>query len=248
MTEFLASVRNLEEAAIAHRAGVDWIDLKEPADGALGAVALPTIDQVVQWVGRQGRQVPVSATIGDCWDTPSLMPKRVGQLAATGVDYAKIGLYAASPTPELLATIGECSSLGPRIIVVCFAERPPGLSDIRAYAQSGIAGIMLDTANKTGPDLAGLISSEGLRAFVQAAHGQDLVCGLAGSLKVADIEKLSTLGADYLGFRGALCRNAVRESDFSFAAAIDVRARIDAASANSEAGRIGNLKSRIAHN
>jgi uncharacterized protein (UPF0264 family) len=247
MTGFLASVRSLKEAAIAYRADADWIDLKEPADGALGAVALPTIEQVVKWVRQQDRQVPVSATIGDCWETPSLMPERVGRLAGAGVGYAKIGLYAASPTADLLATIRECAALGPRIIVVCFAERPPELIDIEAYAASGIAGIMLDTANKTGPGLAGLISNEGLQAFVRAAHGQELVCGLAGSLKVADIEKLSVLGADYLGFRGALCRNAVRESDFCFTAAMDVRARIDAVSANGGTGQIGNLKPRIAH-
>ena len=33
----------------------------------------------------------------------------------------------------------------------------------------------------------------------------NLLCGLAGSLRLDDIARLAPLQADYLGFRGALC-------------------------------------------
>jgi (5-formylfuran-3-yl)methyl phosphate synthase len=230
MSAFLASVRDLSEASVAYRAGADWIDLKEPSAGALGAVSPQTVEQVVAWLRGREREVSISATIGDCWDTLSLMPIRVGRLAAAGVGYAKIGIYAAAPSIELLETIAACCRLGPRIILVCFAEAPPGVQDIRAYANSGISGVMLDTADKGGPGLVDLMSTEALAEFIRAAHRRGLICGLAGSLKARNIDQLSRLGPDYLGFRGALCRHARRESDFSYAAALDVRRRIDAAS------------------
>lgn len=239
MSAFLASVRNLSEAVMAHRAGADWIDLKEPAAGALGAVDLSTVEEVVQWLRRQARKVSISATIGDCWNTPALMPNRVAKLRVAGVDYAKIGLYAAAPAVELRQTIWDCCHVGPRIIVVCFAEKPPRSDDVRAYAACGIDGIMLDTANKSGPALLGLMSTNALLEFVIEAHRHGLICGLAGSLTSGDIEKLSTLHADYLGFRGALCHNAMRKSDFSLTAALSVRARIDAVSKRLSKGRHG---------
>jgi (5-formylfuran-3-yl)methyl phosphate synthase len=230
MSAFLASVRDLGEAAVAYRAGADWIDLKEPSAGALGAVSPETVARVVHWLGRQPREVAVSATIGDCWETPSSMPIRVARLEAAAVGYAKIGIYAAAPSVELLETIAACCRLGPRIILVCFAEAPPGVQDIRAYANSGISGVMLDTADKGGPRLIDLMSTEALAEFVRAARRHRLLCGLAGSLEARDIEPLFRLRADYLGFRGALCRHARRESEFSHTAALDVRRRIDAAS------------------
>ena len=49
MTKLLTSVRNLEEAKIVCQAGSDWLDLKEPNDGALGAVSHATVAEVVAW-------------------------------------------------------------------------------------------------------------------------------------------------------------------------------------------------------
>ena len=60
MTGVLASVRSVEEAALVLAAGADFIDLKEPSAGALGALAPETIRAVVAHVaGRRS----VSATI-----------------------------------------------------------------------------------------------------------------------------------------------------------------------------------------
>ena len=88
---------------------------------------------------------------------------------------------------------------------------------------------MLDTARKRGPRLTALLSTAALGAFVQAAHTNGLICGLAGSVTADDIAGLSRLRPDYLGFRGALCGGAAREAALSLAAAEQVRACIDAA-------------------
>ena len=44
-----------------------------------------------------------------------------------------------------------------------------------------------------------------LNQFIKLAKSYNLITGLAGSLKIEDIEKLTPLKPDYLGFRGALC-------------------------------------------
>ena len=71
MTGFLASVASLPEARIVHATGVDVIDLKNPARGALGAVE-PAVARVVAAAlppregAGDGPGAPVlSAAIGD---------------------------------------------------------------------------------------------------------------------------------------------------------------------------------------
>ena len=51
----LVSVRDVAEAREAMRAGVDFIDLKEPSAGALGGLALPVIREVVAALRAGGR-------------------------------------------------------------------------------------------------------------------------------------------------------------------------------------------------
>ena len=47
MTGMLASVNSIEDALLALSAGVNIIDLKQPALGALGALDMATVKQVV---------------------------------------------------------------------------------------------------------------------------------------------------------------------------------------------------------
>jgi len=60
MTGMLASVNTIDEALWVLNAGVDIIDLKEPANGALGALEPETITIIVK---RINGKRPISATI-----------------------------------------------------------------------------------------------------------------------------------------------------------------------------------------
>ena len=66
---------------------------------------------------------------------------------------------------------------------------------------------MLDTADKRGGGLRRHRSDAALGGFVRKARALGLLAGLAGSLAAADIPPLLGLRPDYLGFRGALCRD-----------------------------------------
>ena len=62
MIRLLVSVRSVEEALLAARGGADFIDLKEPGQGALGGLPVPTIAAIVDALRSRGITTPISAT------------------------------------------------------------------------------------------------------------------------------------------------------------------------------------------
>ena len=201
----LASVSNLEEALSVLAAGVDIIDLKAPAAGALGALPVAQVEQICQHL--QGQR-PVSATIGDLPAEPDNVLTAVQQMQATGVDYVKIGFFPGGDwlgTIEALQQTTAVSREPAQLIAVLFADQAPDWQVVIHLAQAGFAGVMLDTMDKTGGSLLEVLPMQSLQAFVQLSHKHSLLCGLAGSLRQADIQPLRALKPDYLGFRGALC-------------------------------------------
>lgn len=210
MTALLASVRNPSEARAVAAGGATWIDLKEPAAGALGAVERAVVTAVAREFGATHR---ISATIGDCWETPGLIAPRVAAMTAAGAHYVKVGAYAAPPSPQLLSALAAaCRDAAARVIVVCFAERPPSAADLDLLAATGIAGLMLDTAEKGGPRLPELLTGPELASFVARARELGLLSGLAGRLRAEDVPAVARAAPDYLGFRGALCEGGARSA------------------------------------
>lgn len=207
MTLMLASVRSLAEAQVALDGGADLIDLKEPSRGALGALDHAAVRICVQAIG--GRR-PLSATIGD---PPSMEPREmstaVERMAATGVNYVKIGFFAHSRAFNCALALTR-PSRNTRLIAVLFADEPYSLALVDTLADAGFAGAMLDTARKTGKTLRDWRSAGELDEFVGYARGRGLLAGLAGSLRQEDVSPLLACAPDYLGFRGALCRNGAR--------------------------------------
>lgn len=231
MTGLLASVRNPAEAQLALDGGADIVDLKEPARGALGALPLDVIRAAVALVG--GRK-PVSATIGDLPMEPRQISDAVARTAATGVDFVKIGVFP-NGEPEACIDALEAQALsGSRLIALLFADRRPDFSLLQRAADRGFAGVMLDTMGKTSGGLRNSLDDVRLRQFVDGAHERGLIVGLAGSLKREDIPALLPLGADYLGFRGALCRGS-RADDLDPEALQGIRAMIGHGDSSSKA-------------
>lgn len=214
MIRMLASVRDLDEARIVLDAGVDLIDLKQPADGALGALPPALIRDVVAFVA--GRTL-TSATAGNIEPDAQAVQAAMAGIAATGVDYVKAGLFPARwqqgdrDYAAARACLGGLAPLaGARRIAVMFADLAPPLDLVDAVADAGFDGAMVDTALKTGHSLPDVAATEWLAAFVERARARGLLCGLAGSLRRAHIPAMAQLAPDYLGFRGALCAGQAR--------------------------------------
>ena len=62
MSHMLASVNSLEEALLLQGHNVDIIDLKQPAQGALGALSTAVVADIVAQLKPNAK---ISATIGD---------------------------------------------------------------------------------------------------------------------------------------------------------------------------------------
>lgn len=202
MSKMLASVNNLPEALQALTAGVDIIDLKQPAAGALGALDINTIKSIVKTLA--GR-CPVSATIGDLPMQADIIFRAVTAMTGTDVDYIKIGFFPSNNWLTVIKSLQSLTATGRALIAVLFADTAPDLSVIPQLQQAGFKGIMLDTMHKQTGSLLQVMASAKIEAFVATAKQHGLLTGLAGSLRLEDIAKLSPLQADYLGFRGALC-------------------------------------------
>lgn len=224
MAELLASVATLDEAEQALQLGADILDLKQPRAGALGAWPLADVARAVD---RLGGRRPLSATIGDL----PLLPEQVGPaaeaVAGTGVDYVKIGFFAGGDPGACLVRLEPLAARA-RLVAVLMADQGLDLGLLPALAGSGFTGVMLDTADKRRGGLRAHQAGTALASFVATARMNGLLTGLAGSLTVADIAPLAALGPDYLGFRGALCRDG-REGALDPTAFSAVRAAIDAA-------------------
>jgi (5-formylfuran-3-yl)methyl phosphate synthase len=201
---FLVSVRSPQEASIALSGGADIIDLKEPREGALGAVPLAVAETVVRVVA--GRQ-PVSATIGDC--PLHEASERATEMAGTGVDYVKIGLFGEASGASL-RELQRCAASGICLIGVMFADRAPEWAVLSRLSEAGFRGVMLDTVDKAQGGLCSHLNAIQLREFLAAARAHGLLAGLAGSLRESDARALLPLRPDVLGFRGALCASGRR--------------------------------------
>jgi dihydroneopterin aldolase len=207
MSHFLASVSTLAEAKIAFNAGVDWLDLKQPAAGALGVVDLEQVQEIVHWV--QNRR-PVSLTLGDLPLQADILIPALQSRLNVGVNFIKIGLFTNSEMLPCLQEISRYSQTTVRLIAVFFADCAPDFSLLPKLATIGFKGVMLDTARKHSGTLTDYLSLEQLASFIQRAKNLGLMTGLAGSLQKEMITGLLPLGADYLGFRGALCQQKSR--------------------------------------
>jgi uncharacterized protein (UPF0264 family)/CheY-like chemotaxis protein len=205
MTGMLASVNSVAEALQALAANVDIIDLKQPALGALGALETDAVKNIVDEIN--GR-CPVSATIGDLPMQPEIIYQAVKMMAETGVDYIKIGFFPGGDwqgTIEKLATLPRRSGETMNLIAVLFADTQPDFAVIDSLDNAGFKGVMLDTMDKSNGSLTRVMAKTDIAQFVRLAKDRQLLCGLAGSLRLDDIAGLMPYQPDYLGFRGALC-------------------------------------------
>jgi uncharacterized protein (UPF0264 family) len=203
MMRLLVSVRSVEEALLAATGGADFIDLKEPGQGALGGLPLETISAIVQALRRERIELPVSATIGDLpMASVGDILARVEAVGGCGVTWVKVGIEREAASRAVLDALARCGRpVIPVFVADCGLDR-----DLLAYALAlGFPGVMADTADKRAGSLFELLPEPALRQFVAQARAADVMVGLAGALRLADADRLAALAPDFAGFRSAVC-------------------------------------------
>jgi (5-formylfuran-3-yl)methyl phosphate synthase len=203
MTLLLASVRSTDEAEAALVLGADIVDLTD-ARGALGALNVDTVRAAVRAV--KGRRL-TSASAGDLPMEPETLAAAVDAMAATRVQFVKVGLF---PDPRRGACVAHLGARprDARLIGVLFADVEPDISAFPALlarlSTAGFAGAILDTRYKDPGRLIDRMDISALAAFGDACRANGLMTGLAGSLAAPDIPRLLPLAPDMLAFRRAL--------------------------------------------
>ena len=158
----------------------------------------------------------MAGTAIDADGCASMNPSNIS-MASTGIDIIKVGVFDKL-TDEVITSLKEQAIKGANsidgkqftIVMVFFVDKALDLEKIPELAKAGIRGVMLDTADKTKGNLRSHMQYKDLKAFVMQAKSYGMLAGLAGSLNASDISSLLELDPDYLGFRGALCKDNLR--------------------------------------
>jgi (5-formylfuran-3-yl)methyl phosphate synthase len=211
--KLLVSVVDAAEARLAVAGGVDIVDVKNPAEGSLGAAAPGVIAQVRDVVPAE---LPLSAALGDLPCLPGTAALTAVGAARSGAAYVKLGLSGVSGVEEAAAVLraarvavdGEAE-----VVAVAYADaarassRPLAPSELVGAAQeAGLSGCLIDTLVKDGRGLLAWLGADALAELVAEAHGAGLEIALAGELRAEDLVAVRRTGADIAGVRSAVCR------------------------------------------
>lgn len=212
--KLLVSPADLREAAVVARSGADILDLKNPAEGSLGANFPWVLAAVIRRLRRRGLEF--SAAIGDLGFQPGTAALAAHAAASLGADYVKAGLYGVKDLrralPLAAAVVKGVRTGRPRAraVIAGYADwrRFGGLAPldlVRAARKAGAGLVMLDTALKDGRSLFDNMTHRELERFLAAARKAGLGTALAGSVRAEHLPALAALGPDIVGLRGAVC-------------------------------------------
>ena len=220
MTQLLISVKDVAEANIAMENGADIIDLKDPDSGALGALPISAIEAIINFVA--GRK-QTSATIGDFPMHPELIKNGIVRLQKFPLNFIKIGFFEADDYQSCLNEVKKLVTMHlqsthqklPQFIAVLFAENNYPEDLLIRIKQAGFSGVMLDTLNKNGKTYLDHYSESELEILRHAALSNNLAFGMAGSLQFKHIDSSLKLKPEFLGFRGGVCEDNLRQQPLS---------------------------------
>ncbi|MEJ2280545.1 MAG: (5-formylfuran-3-yl)methyl phosphate synthase [Candidatus Bathyarchaeota archaeon] len=217
--KLLVSVVNRNEAMESVEGGAHIIDVKNPKEGSLGA-NFPRVIKEIK--GIIPENIELSATIGDMPNLPGTAALAALGAAVSGVRYVKVGLFGVKSLQDSITLLAEVVQAVKeydnrlKIIASGYADykkigciNPLKLPDIACKANAD--GVLIDVKIKdVKSNLFNFFKINQLKDFVISAHSRNLLVALAGSLRKQDIESVYNLGADIIGFRGALCTNTDR--------------------------------------
>ena len=204
----LVSVRDAREASAALAGGADIVDAKEPASGALGAVAPATLEAIAHAIPAS---MALSAALGE-GDGQAL----AGAIAATPVLparrgwFVKFALHSEADADRAIGSAVETlrsRTDSPRLILARYADQ--GLRDVVSWLQlaagAGAWGALVDTSRKDGRSLFDFVPAGDLGQLAHEARRQGLRLALAGGLGQDHLGPVVATGAHVMGVRGAVC-------------------------------------------
>jgi (5-formylfuran-3-yl)methyl phosphate synthase len=219
MTQLLISVKNTQEALLALHAGADVIDLKDPNVGALGALDMQMTLEIVEAI--DGRVV-LSATVGEGHVSIKALCQSIQMRADSGVDIIKIAISDFFYTDEFFIEIQKLTKSNIKIVAVFFGDGEIDFELFPILQRTGFYGVMLDTQSKQ-LCLLDHQSEQNICRFIEKSRENELISGLAGSLKILHIDFLIMFEPTFIGMRGGVCEENMRKSTLNNAKVQEVK-------------------------
>ncbi len=201
MTRLLISVKNVEESLRALYAGASIIDLKDPAVGALGALAAEEVEGVLAALENHAL---TSATVGENHNSIDALVSDIRQYAGMGVHFVKIAVSDLLLSQQFFVEMKQLTSHGIKLIAVFFADKKIDFSLIPKLQACGFCGAMLDTQRKK-QSIIDLQPKHILKNFTAICKQHNLMSGLSGSVGLQHLATLIALSPDFIGMRGGVC-------------------------------------------
>jgi uncharacterized protein (UPF0264 family) len=209
----LVSVQNEGEFRIALRAGVRWIDVKDPSRGALGCPEIDVATGIQRtMILENTADIHFSVALGELSETPlNDLIHYTGSFADSAV--FKIALSNCCNRTDwrgLATTLAKGIGNPNRLILVHYADAnesaAPSWREILLTAREiGSEYLLIDTWGKNGRSLLDFYSVEALQSMIAEANAFGFRVAIAGSLPLEALRSLASLGADWIGVRGAVC-------------------------------------------
>ena len=206
----------------------DIIDIKNPIEGSLGANFPWLISQTHLKIQERNKQNEMcgmkkknelSAAIGDFPFLPGSASLAALGAAVSGVNYVKIGMMGPKDKEKgimmaksVVRAVKDYNS-DIKTVIAGYADQSllnrsidPLLIPEITY-ESGADVAMIDTAIKNGRSLFDHLSFQEILNFKNFAHSNNIEIALAGSLKFADLDKITKLDPEIIGVRSMVCEN-----------------------------------------
>ena len=193
----LVSAATAADARAVVEGGANIVDAKDPSAGALGAVTLERLREILDAVDDTA---PVSAALGDATNELAVA-RQARECVAAGVYCVIVGLVGTVD--------GAADSCG-GVVAVGYADAdasmalPPHML-LDAAARAGARGVLLDTLDKNGPGLLGVMPVTTIADWIATACAARLRAGVAGRPAPGHLPGHAGQGAVGAGVRGPAC-------------------------------------------
>jgi (5-formylfuran-3-yl)methyl phosphate synthase len=207
LTQLLVSVRNVREAEICWRLGVDWIDVKEPSAGSLGAPSLESAQAISAFLFDFPKR---SVALGELATLNLAAAKALGQ----AFPVVKVGLSELATGHRWQRQLDDLANeITADLVPVAYADwklcNAPSPAAVLDWACGHSSRFMLvDTFTKNGLRLLDYVSVERLEEIVAAAHEACVGVVLAGSLSKESLAAIQHIPCAAIAVRGAVCRGS----------------------------------------
>lgn len=217
----LISPTSFKEARLVVNAGCDIVDVKNVAEGSLGAQPPWVTHKILSELSVNGGIFSIA--LGDLPNKPGTIGLAAYAAAQLGADYIKAGLYDVTNYDEAFAMmrsiVKSIRMVSDDAIVVASGyadfKRFSGVAYdelVNAAKDTGSDVVMLDTAIKDGNTLFDALSVDEIKDFVDRGHAAGMKVALAGSIGIDHIDTICQIKPDIIGVRGAVCVDQNREN------------------------------------